>query len=76
MPGALANDMNTLSGKSTGSANTMAGKYDWRPGPGVPVRHGGDEAGFRQFTHAAAASSYCSGRSFGGSSSVNEGDMK
>lgn len=32
---ALANDVSTLSDKFTGLARVMAGKYEWRPGPGV-----------------------------------------
>ena len=32
---ALANDVGTLSDKFVGLARVMAGKYDWRPGPGV-----------------------------------------
>jgi len=32
---ALANDVGTLSDKFSGLAKAMAGKYDWRPGPGV-----------------------------------------
>jgi DinB family protein len=32
---ALANDAGTLSDKFSGLARVMAGKYDWRPGPGV-----------------------------------------
>ena len=32
---ALVNDLGTLSDKFTGLARVMAGKYDWRPGPGV-----------------------------------------
>ena len=32
---ALANDAGTLSDKFVGLARVMAGKYDWRPGPGV-----------------------------------------
>jgi uncharacterized damage-inducible protein DinB len=32
---ALAKDAGTLSGKFTGLARVMAGKYDWEPGPGV-----------------------------------------
>lgn len=32
---ALANDVGTLSDKFNGLAKAMAGKYDWRPGPGV-----------------------------------------
>ena len=31
----LANDAGTLSDKFVGLARVMAGKYDWRPGPGV-----------------------------------------
>ena len=31
----LVNDVNNLSGKFTGLARVMAGKYDWRPGQGV-----------------------------------------
>lgn len=31
----LANDVGTLSDKFVGLARVMAGKYDWRPGPGV-----------------------------------------
>ncbi len=33
--GALVNDLNNLSTKFTGLARVMAGKYEWRPGPGV-----------------------------------------
>ncbi len=32
---ALAKDAGTLSDKFTGLARVMAGKYDWKPGPGV-----------------------------------------
>ena len=32
---ALANDAGNLADKFTGLARVMAGKYDWRPGPGV-----------------------------------------
>ncbi|HEX8800149.1 MAG TPA: DinB family protein [Terriglobales bacterium] len=32
---AFANDAGTLSGKFTALARVMAGKYDWKPGPGV-----------------------------------------
>ena len=32
---ALAHDAGTLSDKFTGLARVMAGKYDWRPGPGI-----------------------------------------
>ena len=32
---ALAQDAGTLSDKFTGLARVMAGKYDWKPGPGV-----------------------------------------
>jgi hypothetical protein len=32
---ALANDVGTLSDKFVGLARVMAGKYEWRPGPGV-----------------------------------------
>jgi len=32
---ALANDVGTLSDKFVGLAMVMAGKYEWRPGPGV-----------------------------------------
>lgn len=32
---ALGNDVGTLSDKFVGLARVMAGKYDWRPGPGV-----------------------------------------
>ena len=32
---AYAKDLGTLSGKFTGLARVMAGKYDWRPGQGV-----------------------------------------
>ena len=32
---AFANDAGKLSGKFTGLARVMAGKYDWKPGPGV-----------------------------------------
>lgn len=32
---ALANDVGTLSDKFVGLAGVMAGKYDWRPSPGV-----------------------------------------
>src|SRR5215472_9347791 len=32
---ALADDAGTLSGKFTGLARVMAGKYDWKPGQGV-----------------------------------------
>jgi uncharacterized damage-inducible protein DinB len=32
---ALANDLGNLSDKFTGLARVMAGKYDWRPMPGV-----------------------------------------
>src|SRR5215471_793805 len=32
---ALAKDAGTLSGKFTGLARVMAGKYDWKPGQGV-----------------------------------------
>jgi hypothetical protein len=32
---ALAADTGTLSDKFTGLARVMAGKYDWKPGPGV-----------------------------------------
>jgi len=32
---ALANDVGTLSDKFAGLARVMAGKYDWKPGPGV-----------------------------------------
>jgi len=31
----LANDVGTLAEKFTGLARVMAGKYEWRPGPGV-----------------------------------------
>jgi hypothetical protein len=33
--GALVKDVSTLSDKFTGLARVMAGKYDWRPAPGV-----------------------------------------
>ena len=32
---AFAKDAGTLSGKFTALARVMAGKYDWKPGPGV-----------------------------------------
>lgn len=32
---AYAKDLGTLSGKFTGLARVMAGKYDWRPGQGI-----------------------------------------
>src|ERR1043166_10058731 len=32
---ALGEDAGTLSDKFTGLARVMAGKYDWKPGPGV-----------------------------------------
>ena len=37
---ALAKEAGTLSDKFTGLAHVMAGKYDWKPGPGV--RSAGD----------------------------------
>jgi hypothetical protein len=36
----LANDVGTMSDKFVGLAKVMAGKYDWKPGPGV--RSAGD----------------------------------
>ncbi len=32
---ALANDVGTMADKFTGLARVLAGKYDWKPGPGV-----------------------------------------